>query len=74
MHDVIIVTKREPDSTISIIAEPIFLKDVTSTDFECLHRKLDCYLTVFLLLTKISSCLGCLNVKVLQLPIPFIVA
>lgn len=47
MNDVIIVTKREPDSTISIIAEPIFLKDVTSTDFECLHRKFDCYLTVF---------------------------
>ena len=33
MNDVIIVTKREPDSTISIIAEPIFLKDVHEHGF-----------------------------------------
>ena len=43
MNDVIIVTKREPDYIFSIITEPIFLKDVTSTDFECLHRKLNWY-------------------------------
>ena len=36
-NDVIIVTQKEADGHVTVISEPINLKDILTTQFECLH-------------------------------------
>ena len=39
MNDMILITHIDADDCVIAICDPVMLKDILSTEFECLHRK-----------------------------------
>ena len=40
MNDMLLITQIEAEDHVTVVCNPVILKDVLTTEFECLHRKL----------------------------------